>query len=260
MLCDLRTRGTNGDGARACAQREAWVGGVAMQRRYSSQSVVRCSRRGVAAALALTVALLGSASARAAPDPSEPARGEPAAKAPPRAEAPGYASALTLGYVLAPLLAIPAGAGLFELSQSDTVAVVGAGLAVVSVPALLHGFNGEPGRAAATALLLPLVTMGGLALGGLAGGLIGGSGCDDSDCELAGSIGGVVAGGLLGGLAGYVGYAIYDVSATSHEDERRATLGHVRLWARPIVTRRESAPSASTMAIEGATAGVTITF
>jgi hypothetical protein len=107
----------------------------------------------------LAVALLRSASAGATPSPPEPARSEPVANTPPQTEASGYDSALTLGYVLAPLLAIPVGAGLFELSQSDTAAVVGAGVAVVSVPALVHGFNGEPGRGAVTALFLPLVTV-----------------------------------------------------------------------------------------------------
>jgi hypothetical protein len=99
-----------------------------------------------------------------------------------------------------------------------------------------------------------------MALGGFAGGMIGGSGCDDSDCELSQTIGGLVAGGLLGGLAGYVGYAVYDVSVSSHRDARRATQGGVRLWASPIVARRESAASARTMPIEGATAGIAVTF
>jgi hypothetical protein len=154
-----------------------------------------------------------------------------------------YASALTWAYVLAPLLALPTGAGLFELTGNDTVAVVGAGLAVVSIPVTVHAVHDEGGRSVATGLLLPTVTAGGVLLGGAVGYGLGGSGCDDSDCELAGEIGGMILGALIGGVAGYVGFAIYDVGENSSRAAPRNALGSSRLqlWAAPLVSTRERA-------------------
>jgi hypothetical protein len=154
-----------------------------------------------------------------------------------------YARALTWAYVLAPLLALPTGAGLFELTQNDTVAVVGAGLAVVSVPVTVHAVHDEGGRSVATGLLLPAVTAGGALLGGVVGYGLGGSGCDDSDCELAGEIGGMILGALIGGVAGYVGFAIYDVTSNSSRAAPQNAQGSSRLqlWAAPLVSTRERA-------------------
>lgn len=207
------------------------------------------------------LALFGARNVAAAPPPPPAAvQRSPTGAAPPPAAA-DYSTSLTLGYVLAPLLALPVGAGLFELTQNDAVAVVGAGLAVVAVPVSIHVYNDEPGRGGASALLLPLVTLGAAAAGGFLGVLIGTAGCADaSDCELNGGIHGGIAGSSIGGLVGYVGYAIYDVSANSSSVEARPAAGSLRAWALPLVTRRELAPGAAETRVEGATLGVATTF
>ena len=199
-----------------------------MQRQCLSGCVARFSRRLALALVASSAVAIGPREAAAAPRDRAVAADAPA-PAPEGTRSDGaadYSAGLTLGYVLAPLLALPVGGGLFELTQSDTAAVLGAGLAVVAVPVSIHAFNGEGGRGGASALLLPLVTLGGTAAGGLLGAIIGSAGCDDdSDCELAGGINGAIAGGLIGGLAGYVGYAIYDVKASSSPADHGAPGG-----------------------------------
>ena len=79
-----------------------------------------------------------TASTTGAPVPATSARAAsvPAAEQPEERES--YSTLLTVGYVLAPLLAIPVGAGLFELTRNDAVSVGGAGLAVVGVPLATH--------------------------------------------------------------------------------------------------------------------------
>lgn len=206
------------------------------------------------------LALLGARDVIAAAPPTPAVQRSPTGAAPPPAAA-DYSAGLTIGYVLAPLLALPIAAGLYELTLNDAVTVVGTGLAVVAVPVSIHAYNGEPGRGGTSALLLPLVTLGAMVAGGFLGVLIGTAGCSEaSDCELTGGIHGAIAGGLIGGLAGYVGYAIYDVSASSSSDEARPAAGSVRVWALPVVARRELGPGAIETRVEGATLGVATTF
>jgi hypothetical protein len=160
------------------------------------------------------------------------------------------------------LLAIPVGAGLFEVSHNDAVAVIGAGLTVVAAPVTVHALNGHGERGLVSAPLMLLTTFGGLVAGGLIGGLIGVAGCDDdSDCELANGMGGTITGALLGGLAGYVGYAIYDVSANSSLAEPRLGQAGLRLWALPVLEgRRETPTGATSPHVRGAMAGATLVF
>jgi len=230
-----------------------------MQRQYRSGCVAWFSRLSLALA---ALAAIGPREAAAAPREARAVAADvPAPGVAREPEVAGYAAGLTLGYVLAPLLALPVGGGLFELTRSDTVAVLGAGLAVVAVPVSIHAFNGEGGRGGASALLLPLVTLGGTAAGGLLGALIGSAGCDDdSDCELAGGISGAIAGGLIGGLAGYVGYAVYDVKANSSVGEVDGAAAAVRVWALPLVGRYEAAPGERATRVEGAKLGATVAF
>jgi hypothetical protein len=205
---------------------------------------------------------LGSGEARAASSDSwnepEPELAEPdPPSAPPE---PSYASVLTVAYTLAPLLAIPAGAALFELTDNDTVAVVGAGLAVVSVPVLTHVAYGQAGRGAVTALLLPAITVGALAVGGVSGYFLGKATCEsDSDCELSNGLGGGLLGGLAGGLLGYVIYAVYDVNEHSSLERSEATGADVRVWALPVSGRRRDEQVGATR-LSGAMVGATLTF
>jgi len=99
-----------------------------------------------------------------------------------------------------------------------------------------------------------------LAAGGFLGVLIGAAGCDDSDCELAEGTAGAITGGLIGGLAGYVGYAIYDVSANSSQDEPALGQGNLQLWALPVLGRQQTAPGEASTRVDGALAGATLTF
>jgi hypothetical protein len=229
----------------------------------SARPVVPPSRRwGVAlAALVLLFGHWSREAAAATPDSwgeAEPDLAEAAPPVPP--PAPSYASALTVAYTLAPLLAIPTGAALFELTGNDTVAVVGAGLAVVSVPVMTHVLYGEPGRGGVTAVLLPVFTLGGLAVGGVSGILIGTASCrDDSDCELAGGIGGAILGGLVGGVVGYIGYAVYDVSEHSSLKPTETSGSNLQVWAFPVSgARRDDRAGAARVA--GAVVGATLTF
>jgi hypothetical protein len=225
--------------------------------------VVSRSRRWLVplAALALLIGTGSREAAAATPDTSGEAGaalGEAAPSAPP--PSPSYAGALTLAYTLAPLLAIPTGAALFELTGNDTVAVIGAGLAVVSVPVLTHAAHGQPGRGGVTALLLPVFTLGTLAAGGVVGSLLGSASCDDdSDCELAGTISGAIFGSLVGGVVGYIGYAIYDVSEHSSLRPSEASSSDVQLWALPVPGGRRDAQAGATR-IGGAMVGATLTF
>lgn len=230
--------------------------GVSMQQQVPMASVARRSRRWAAALALSALALLPVREAAAAPPVSRArALGEPPPPAPP---AEGYSTALTLAYILAPLLALPVGGGLFELTENDAVAVVGAGLAAVALPVTVHLANGEPGRGAVSALLLPAVTLGGATVGGFVGLTLGQMGCDDSDCELAGTMIGGISGALIGGLGGYVGYAIFDVSERSSLDAPER-IG-VQPWVLPLVGQREGAPGSSTREVEGGIVGVTLTL
>ena len=239
------------------------LGSVAMQRQRRSRGVARRARW-LVPVTALALAALWPRPALAAP----PASSEPVAPAPeatspaPRPQGGDYSLSLALAYTLAPLLAIPVGAGLFEVSHDDAVAVIGAGLTVLALPVTAHVLNGHGERGLVSAPLLLLTTFGGLVAGSLVGGFIGAAGCDDdSDCELANGMGGLITGGLLGGLAGYVGYAIYDVSANSSLEEPRLGQAGVRLWALPIVEgRRETQADATSPRVGGAMAGATLVF
>jgi hypothetical protein len=238
-------------------------GGVSMQRQCGSWGVARRSRW-LAPLAALVLAGLWPEQALAAPEtghvPVDPnqAQGTPEPSGP----EPSYSGSLTLAYTLAPLLAIPTGAGLFELTRSDTFAVIGAGLAVVAVPMTIHLLNEHPGRAATSALLLPVVTVGALGVGTLLGWVIGSAACgDDSECELSDGVRGAIIGGLLGGLAGYVAYAIYDVSAHSSLDPPQLGRVQLQLWAVPVLEgRREDATERAAARVGGAIAGATLTF
>lgn len=222
--------------------------------------MVRPSRPWVAA-LALLIGYWPREAAAATGD----AWGEPdpdltEAAPPPPPPLASYARPLTTAYVLAPLLAIPTGAALFELTRNDTVAVVGAGLAVVSVPVVTHVAHGQAGRGGVTALLLPVFTLGALVVGGLSGALLGSASCDDSsDCELARGIGGAIFGALAGGLAGYVCYAIYDVSEHSSIEPSQASHSGVLLWASPVSGRTHHDPAGGTP-VSGAVVGATFAF
>lgn len=236
------------------------VSGVAPRRQCRCLAVVQSSRRGPAALGLALLALVGLAPSEALAAPR--ASGDTgAAQGGAPSQAQSYATALALGYTLAPLLAIPVGAGLFELSRNDAVSVVGAGLAVVAVPFTIHSVNGAAGRGAMSALLSPVVTLGAAAIGGVIGGAIGTSGCDnDSDCELAGGMSGVIAGALLGGLTGYVSYAVYDVTTNSAIDALAPRQSGVALWALPVMARAEEHPAPLVARVRGALVGASLAF
>jgi hypothetical protein len=242
-----------------------------MKRQCESGPWARRSRPWAAALAAFTLAGLAPRGAAAAPreapskseasaGPSTEASAEATTEVDPPPQPPTYSGALTVAYTLAPLLAIPVGAGLFELTGNDAVAVVGAGLAVVSVPVTTHLLNGEASRGVTSGLLLPLVTLGGTVVGGFLGAILGSAGCDDSDCELAGGIGGAIVGGLVGGTVSYVGYAIYDVSEHSSLERPHAARGQLSLWALPVIERREGAPEQAAAELGGGLIGAKLDF
>ncbi|HWO10883.1 MAG TPA: hypothetical protein VNN80_15420 [Polyangiaceae bacterium] len=251
-----------------------------MQRQCSSGCVARRSRPWLALA-ALTFAALAPREAAAVPakatttsvkaatgsdkavttrataGTSSSGRGEPK---PPPAPPTDYATGLTAAYVIAPLLAIPAGAAAYELTHDDTITAIAMGLAVVSVPVTTHAVNGTSGRAALTGVLLPVVTLGSMVALGYLGMLLGRSGCDgDTECEGLGSGYGWLGGAVVGGLGGYIGYAIYDVSQNSSLDEPQLAQRDLRLWALPVLDRERATPG-ETMRIAGVLAGATLTF
>ena len=105
-----------------------------------------------------------------------------------------------------------------------------------------------------------MATLAASAVGALAGGLIGTSGCDDdSDCELAYGMSGAITGALIGGVAGYVGYAIYDVSENSSVAPAEPQSGAVRVWALPVMARQEGSTNV-TPRVDGAMVGTAFAF
>lgn len=170
----------------------------------------------------------------AAADPS--ATTEPAA-APTPPTRHSYAGLLTATYVVAPLLAVAVGGGISQLTKRDEISVSG-GCLMSLLPASVHVAHGNAGQGLGSFFGLVGVTFGSLVVGALVGGLISSQTCtsDSSDgCDFA-ALNGVIAGSLIGGVAGYVGFAIYDVSANaSHVSEPPAAAAlSPRLWLNPL--------------------------
>ena len=146
--------------------------------------------------------------------------------------------------MVAPLLAVAVGGGISQLTKRDEISVSG-GCLMSLLPASVHAAHGNAGQGLGSFFGLVGVTLGGLVVGAIVGGLITSETCtsDSSDgCDFS-AIPGIIGGSLIGGVGGYVGFAIYDVSANAYhvsEPPAAAALGP-QLWLNPIPARAEHA-------------------
>lgn len=223
-------------------------------------------RRRFLGACILGLAIAGSHRAHAdAPAPSTAAAHAPteAVRQPltePRGES--YALPLGLAYLLAPGLALAAGGGVFELTNSDGIALT-AGAAMFSLPPLVHVYHGESERGLAGFGAMLGATFGGVLGGGLGGYLVGSGQCEESsESTCWGQFETTIIGAVTGGVVGYVGHAIYDVAANSSQPEKldRASRASIpQLWLVPLAARGERDGARSTE-LHGVLLGVTSTL
>jgi hypothetical protein len=180
-----------------------------------------------------------------------------ATPAPPRATAPAmdearaeerYGLPLATSYVLAPALAGIAGAGVFELTESSDVAVA-AGALMLALPAAVHAYYTEPGRALLSFGSMLGVTLIGAALLGSAGYLLGNATCERGTPAYEAEGCGVqieamtMLGMGAGAVLGYAGYAVYDVNRNASVPATSEQVGAPLLWVRPLAgSAREGKP------------------
>jgi hypothetical protein len=251
--------------------------GVSIQPRSPAHPVVEHSRlgqRSIASLFALLALWPGSAAAvesgaragtsaadRAIPEQTKRAESGQLVELPPPVEAETYEASLAGAYLVAPLLALGVGAALFEVSDSDTVAVAGGALAFLT-PAAVHVYHGASEQAGVSFGSMLGFTLLGTVLGGTTGYIVGDAGCDDeleSDCDLA-WIGPTIIGIFAGGVAGYIGNAIYDVSSNAvAPGAPPRTAGSVKLWLAPTRAAVESKPPGAG-ALSGLKVGATVNF
>lgn len=182
-----------------------------------------------------------------------------ASELPPPVEAETYGASLAVAYLAAPLLALGAGAAVFEATHDDTVAVF-AGALTFLTPAVVHVYHGAPEQAGVSFGSMLGVTLLGTLVGGAAGYIVGDISCDDdveSDCDLA-TIAPTIFGAFAGGVAGYIGHAIYDVSENAVVPSAAPVkAGSVRLWLAPTRAATESKPAG---AVSGLKVGAIVNF
>jgi hypothetical protein len=215
----------------------------------------------------LALALVTSWPSPAAADSTKEPASTPAPRNAPTAIAPlvapervEYGGLLGATYALAPLLALGAGGGLFELTHDDTLAVIGA-CSMAFLPATVHAAHGNAAHGALSFLALAGITGSSLLVGGFIGGIITTSTCEDESsdsCDFA-ALPGIVVGGLIGGVTGYASYAIYDSFTNASLIVPRAQRGQAALglWVRPLPVLRHPNGEAST-AWGGALFGATL--
>lgn len=171
----------------------------------------------------------------------------------PSSAEPSYRLPLALAYVFAPVLAVAAGAGVFELTESEGTAIA-AGALMFALPAAVHVQHGGPLRGfVKLGSMLAVTSLGAAALGSV-GYLIGSASCDRDDpyyeaegCDIPTmAITGI--GAATGAILGYAGYAAYDVAhgartRTAHPVQDKGELA-LRIWLEPAV-RTASQPERS---------------
>jgi len=165
------------------------------------------------------------------------------------------------GYGLAPALAGLAGAGLFELTNTDDDDyytrrnfAIAAGSLMFMLPAAVHLYYSGPERALISfGSMLGVTLVGGAAFGGL-GYLIANSTCQETEAEGCSVEVEAISliGAATGATLGYVGYAIYDVLENADlpapDDATR-----LQLWLVPVAeASRARAPRVAGMQL-GAT-------
>jgi hypothetical protein len=172
-----------------------------------------------------------------------------------------YRASLAGAYIAAPLLALAIGAGAFEATESDGVAVA-AGALMFLTPAAVHVYHGAPEQAGQSFGSMLGVTLLGTLVGGATGYIVGDASCDDdveSDCDIA-AIGPTIFGAIAGTFAGYIGHAIYDVSSNAEAPSAAPTKqSSVSIWLAPTRAGTERQP-ASAGTLSGLKVGATVNF
>jgi hypothetical protein len=186
------------------------------------------------------------------------ARADAVPESPPR----GYGPALGAAYLVAPVLALAVGGGMFELTGNDTIAVA-SGCSMFLLPPFVHVANGGGGRGAAAFGSMILVTALGVGGGGGLGYAIGAASCDEdteSDCDLV-PIGLFIVGALAGGILGYGTHAVVDTAENSDLPVEEGSAGSVSItpWVMPIAAPARSREGTG-RAFNGASLGATLTW
>lgn len=148
-----------------------------------------------------------------------------------------YTGWLIASYLSIPALSIGLPVLIGETWEYDTESTIAsfAGLAVgCSLPATVHWLYGDSKRGVRNIVAVPLIVIGGFAMGALMGAWLT-SDAERESNDFAG-LDNAIAGALIGGVLALATWATYDVlnTASAREERRRSAFGDTRFAIAPV--------------------------